>query len=150
MVTRARTARARQAASALLRDGRRSRGQSLAELALLLPVLLMIMLGAIDFGRAYFAYVSVTNGAQNGAHYASAGPLYASDLTGIKNAVLADTSDLVNTSATNPDVAASSGTDGQGNMFVDVTVTYQFEPIFPWPGVPGSFDIGRTVRARVP
>ncbi len=126
------------------------RGQGLAELALILPVLMIIVLGTIDFGRAYFAYVSVTNGARNGAQYAGAAPTNASDMTGIRSAVLADTSDLVNTSATNPAVATALGTDGQGNTFIDVTVTYEFEPIFPWPGVPDSIDIVRTVRARVP
>ncbi len=37
----------------------RSRGQSLAEFALVLPVLLLILLVAIDFGRVYLGYVNL-------------------------------------------------------------------------------------------
>lgn len=49
---------------------RRSRGQSIVELTLLMPVLLLILLGAIDLGRAYYAYVSITNAARVGTEYA--------------------------------------------------------------------------------
>ncbi len=46
---------------------KKDQGQSLVELALLLPVLILILLGAIDLGRAYFAYVGITNAAREGA-----------------------------------------------------------------------------------
>lgn len=52
----------------------RSRGQSLTELALILPVLLVIVLVGIDFGRAYFGYVTLTNATRIGANYAAAHP----------------------------------------------------------------------------
>jgi Flp pilus assembly protein TadG len=126
-----------------------SRGQSLAEFALVLPVILVLVLGAIDFGRVYFAYVSVTNAARNGAHYASGSPVAAEDAGGIREAVLEETSDLLDTSPTNPSVAVATGTDGQGGLYADVTVSYAFSPIFPWPGLPDSVELDRTVRARV-
>jgi Flp pilus assembly protein TadG len=129
------------------RDG--SRGQSLLELALIAPILIILMLGVIDYGRVYFAFVSVTNGARNGAHYASQSPSAAQDLQGIRNAVLGDTSELLDTSPTNPDVTVVTGTDSQGRLYADVTVTYTFTTIFPWPGLPNSFQVERTVRARV-
>jgi TadE-like protein len=46
---------------------RGERGQSAVELALALPVLLLTLMGALDFGRAFFAYVSITNAAREGA-----------------------------------------------------------------------------------
>ena len=49
---------------------RRSRGQSLVEFALLLPVLLVIMLGLLDLGRAVFAYNAISEAARNGARVA--------------------------------------------------------------------------------
>ncbi|HWM15244.1 MAG TPA: TadE family protein [Microbacterium sp.] len=53
------------------RDGRdRTLGQSLVEFALVLPILLILMLGVLDFGRAIFAYNSVSNGARSGARVA--------------------------------------------------------------------------------
>ena len=125
------------------------RGQSLVEFGLMLPVLMLLVLGAIDFGRVYFAYISVTNGARNGADYASTGTAEAADLAGIRAAVVTDTDDLLNTSPTNPGVAAVTGTDSQGRLYSDVTVSYTFTTMFPWPGIPSSMNVERTVRARV-
>lgn len=49
----------------------RARGQSLAEFALLAPVLVIVMLIAVDLGRIYFAVVNMTNIARIGANFAS-------------------------------------------------------------------------------
>ena len=133
----------------MIRRGRYQRGQSLVEFALLLPVLLLIVLGAIDFGRLYYSYVSITNGARNGAHYASSSAQATSDLEGIRDAVLGDTSGLPDTSPSNPDVGVATGTDGQGRLYADVTVSYTFSVLVPWPGIPETIDMERTVRARV-
>jgi Flp pilus assembly protein TadG len=49
----------------------RERGQALVELALLLPTLLLMTMGALDFGRLFFAYTSIANAAREGAMCAS-------------------------------------------------------------------------------
>jgi Flp pilus assembly protein TadG len=49
---------------------RRQEGQSMVEVALVLPVLLLILLGIFDFGRAIFAYNLVSNAAREGARAA--------------------------------------------------------------------------------
>jgi Flp pilus assembly protein TadG len=131
----------------LLRKG--SRGQALVEFALIAPVLIILMLGAIDFGRVYFAHVSVTNAARNGADYAATGPAAAVNTAGIRGAAVADTTNLLNSSPTNPLVSVATGTDSQGHLYADVTVRYTFTTIFPWPGLPNAFTVARTVRARV-
>jgi Tfp pilus assembly protein PilV len=59
----------------------RSGGQSLVEVALALPVLVMLMLGLLDFGRAYYAIVSLKDAAEEGATYASIAP---TDVEGIR------------------------------------------------------------------
>ena len=48
----------------------RSRGQSLAEFGLVLPILLLVMMGILDFGRAVFAYNTLSNAARDGARVA--------------------------------------------------------------------------------
>lgn len=45
-------------------------GQSLVETALMLPILLLLLVGIVDFGRAFYAYIAVTNAAREGARYA--------------------------------------------------------------------------------
>lgn len=126
-----------------------SRGQALVELALTAPVLIVLMLGAIDFGRVYFAQVAVTNAAQNGAAYAAQNATSAADTVGIKAAATADTGELLQKSASNPAVTVTTGNDAQGRLYADVKVHYTFTTIFPWPGLTSSFSVDRTVRARV-
>jgi PKD repeat protein len=50
------------------------------EFALILPIMLLLMLMAIDFGRALAMYVQITNAAREGAMYAAANP---ADVEGI-------------------------------------------------------------------
>ena len=132
---------------------RGERGQALVELAMIAPVLIILMLGAIDFGRVYFAYVSVTNGARTGADYAVANcdqTCDAGDLVGIRDAVVAETTELLDTSPTNPDVSVNTASWlGPDHRHVDVTVSYTFTTIFPWPGLPNSMNVERTMRARI-
>ncbi len=50
-------------------EHRRQRGDSLVELALVLPVLLLILMSILDFGRAVYTYHVVANCAREGARY---------------------------------------------------------------------------------
>jgi len=43
--------------------------QSLVEFALLLPILLMFILGVMDFGRMFYTKMVLTNAAREGANY---------------------------------------------------------------------------------
>ena len=51
----------------------RDRGSVAVEFALLLPVLLLIIFGVIDFGRAINAQITLTQAAREGARLASLG-----------------------------------------------------------------------------
>jgi PKD repeat protein len=53
---------------------RRPLGQSLAEFAIALPVLLLLMLIGLDFGRVYLGWVNLQNMARIAANYASSNP----------------------------------------------------------------------------
>ena len=81
--------RARAAARALLGAGavrrrcpRRvaGRAQALVEFALLLPLLLLLVLVAIDAGRLFFTEIALTNAAREGAAYGAGNP---TDTSGI-------------------------------------------------------------------
>jgi Flp pilus assembly protein TadG len=50
---------------------RRSRGQSLVEFALSLPIFLLVIFGLIDLGRAVFVSNSLAEAARDGARYGS-------------------------------------------------------------------------------
>ena len=53
---------------------RRTRGQSLVEFALVLPILLFLTLTALDFGRVYLGYINIQNMARIAANYAANNP----------------------------------------------------------------------------
>ncbi len=51
-----------------------TRGQSLVEFAITLPILVLLLLGTLDFGMAIFSYSMLRDAAQEGAFYGSFNP----------------------------------------------------------------------------
>ena len=47
------------------------RGQTLVEFALILPVMLLMLFALVDFGRAFYTWLLVTNAAREGARVAA-------------------------------------------------------------------------------
>ena len=67
----------------------RQRGQGLVEFAMLLPVLMLILMSILDFGRAIYAYSVVANSAREGARFAITGPVNPDDIiTVVQNAAI--------------------------------------------------------------
>ena len=64
------TARGVMGGRRLLRAGR---GQSLVEFALVLPILMIMVFGIIDFGMGLRSYISLTNATREGARFAAVG-----------------------------------------------------------------------------
>src|SRR5262245_58166435 len=60
--------------SAAGRGRRTVRGQSLVELGLVLPVVLLLLAGALDLGRIFYAHISLRNAAREGAVQAARTP----------------------------------------------------------------------------
>ena len=52
---------------------RRDRGAAAVEMALILPVLLFVLMGLIDFGRAFNAEIQLSQAAREGARFAALG-----------------------------------------------------------------------------
>lgn len=128
---------------------RRHAGQGIVELALLTPVLLLILLVAVDFGRAYSASIEVTNAAREGAAFGSRSSENANDETAIEDAVLADTPSIYGEAISRDDIDTSTPTDSYGYEQVVVTVEYEFRTLVDYPGIPSSIPISRTVTMRV-
>lgn len=62
----------------------RTRGQGLVEFAVGISLLLILLAGVLDLGRAYFTYISLRDAAQEGALYGSIAP---PDAAGIRSRV---------------------------------------------------------------
>lgn len=137
----------------LIHDGdphmnrRRSRpdGQSLVEFALVLPILLLIFMGILDFGRAVFAYNSLSNAAREGARVAIVDqtldvdgvPKGATEAAGQAIGLGLDPSDPsdVQVSYLLPDLSGACTTRALGCV-AEVTVNYEYTAITP---IIGSF-----------
>lgn len=95
----------------------RARGQALVEFAFLLPVLLVLLVGVVDVGRAYYAEMVALNaawaGARVGADYAKSDG-YVADAVNKAAAPYVPTSVLVTTLPANAstDTPCTSGTTG--------------------------------------
>lgn len=76
-----------------LTNYKKESAQGMVEFALILPILMMLMLGLVEFGRLIFVYASVTSASREGARYGSAvgevgGVSRYQDCDGIRNAAL--------------------------------------------------------------
>lgn len=131
----------------LRRKAADARGQSVVELALLLPVLMLILVGAIDLGRLVQAEVVVNNAARVGAQYASVQGV--GDTTAIRNQVLAEMTQLQGIAGSNPGIAISSGLDNESMTKAMVTVTYRFQPVARIPALPTVYTLTNTSTMRV-
>ncbi len=119
------------------------RAGSAVELALVLPVLAALGLGAVDFGRLAATSVAVANAAGAGAGFAAQQPCTPATLdlwrTAVRQAVLDDLG-----SANEVEVLALVVTDADGSSHVEVTVSRPYTTLFCWPGMPARIVISRT------
>jgi Flp pilus assembly protein TadG len=69
------------------RRRRSARGAVMVELAVAMPVLILIVWGAIDFARAYYTSNSLSSAVREGGRYAAVFPFPDSNKTAIKNKV---------------------------------------------------------------
>ncbi len=67
------------------KDPTSERGQSLVEFAMVLPLLLLIALGVVEFGRAYYQYNVLTKAVREGARYMSMHAYDTDELARAKN-----------------------------------------------------------------
>src|SRR4051794_14391806 len=135
-----RTARHRPRTPSFGRGRNGRRGQSLVEFALLLPVLLVFLAGALDLGRVFYANITLHNAAREGAMQAARTPT-----NYVRNANCNAASNLVtcrvqfeakgsaiSIAATDIDLTCSiSGCPAQAASFVTVTVHGQFRLVTP-------------------
>ncbi|HET6572411.1 MAG TPA: TadE/TadG family type IV pilus assembly protein [Fimbriiglobus sp.] len=133
---------------------RRRCGASAAEFAVVLPVLLLIVLGLIDFGRFAYYHVAVTNAARAGAEYAIMTP-YVPAAQAAWNARVQETArdEMTNQIGYDPadlTTATTVTVERTGLRRVRVEATYaSFQTVTSWPGIPSSLTIRSAVTMRV-
>jgi hypothetical protein len=116
--------------------------QSIVEFALVIPVVLLLILGFFDLGRALINYSALTNAVREGAR---SGIVMAYDEAAIKNKVLEYAFTLTNTSApltADQIVPSITTTDGFAES-LQITATYCFVPVTPGDRSPGRVRLCR-------
>lgn len=76
------------------------RGQASVELALSLPLLLMMFLVVVETGRAFYIAISVANAARAGVQYGSQNLTTAGDNSGMETAATNDAPNIAGITAT--------------------------------------------------
>jgi len=140
---------------------------------MLIPLLLTLLLGAIDLGVYAYTSIVVGNAAQAGASYGAQGLVFAADSNGIQAAAANDyANNGRNPNALTVASSVSCGCDSGGAItnwncstianpsagtcatghwvvMVSVTASGTFNAFFNYPGVPNVLTISRTSTMRV-
>ncbi len=144
-------------------------GSALVELAISLPLLSFVLLGAAEFARIAYASIEVTNAAHAGAMYAASSLSASSDTGGITNAANADASNLSGGSAISvtsvttscscadttytPTSCSDNSTCVSNNTSMVTAVTVQtqstFSPLVHRPGAPATYTLHGTSTQTV-
>ncbi len=134
---RSKAARARRRDSSEL-PGRirgRGRGQSLVEFALVLPVLMLILLMALDLGRLFLGWINLTDAARAAANYAARNPTAWSSgnatLQAEYQALVANDVLPINCSFASPYPTPVYSPDNRIGSTATVTLSCQFSLITP-------------------
>ena len=115
----------------MARNARRERGAAAVEFALLLPLLLLLVFGLIDFGRALNAQITLTQAAREGARLAALGQTVAAVQSRTQTAATGLSS--VSVTVTACPVGAGSGVNAV------VTASYSFSFVTPINAIAGLF-----------
>jgi Flp pilus assembly protein TadG len=112
------------------RARRGERGQTMVEFALIVPLMLVIVFGIVDFGRAYSVWVTITNAAREGARYGITNP---TDTSGITSSVKKASGSYNDTHLTVSTPTCSTACTS-GNS-ITVTANYSLSLITPVAGL---------------
>ena len=119
-----------------MRAARADRGAAAVEAAFIVPIMILIVFGSLDFGRALWWKIQVTNAAREGASYARLFPCNAAGITARVDAELGHAPNQPVVISPTP-TSACTATDYQ-----TVTVTVSESVPFLTPGL--SLVAGQT------
>lgn len=143
---------------------RRELGQALVELALMLPICLLLLLGAAEFAILAYAAIEVSNAARAGVAYGAQNHITASDTGGITMAALNDAPNVTTISVSGvsnfctcstggsvvcTSALASCASPARVIEYVQVNTTANVNPAIHVPGLPTTFTLHGQAIMRV-
>jgi Flp pilus assembly protein TadG len=136
-------------------------GGAAVELAIVLPVLVLLAIGVSDIGRVFFAGITVANAARAGAQYGTLDTDHSGDTTLINLAATQDAASAGSVTVSSRkfcrcdggEVDCANGLDcgvyGAYRVYIEVTVSKNVDLIFNWPGLPDAVTLSRTATFRL-
>ena len=142
---------------------RDEKGQAFVELALVLPIFVLLLVGAAEVGRIAFASIEVSNAARAGVSYGAQNHATASDTSGIQTAATQDGPEFSDMQAVaTQSCTCSSGTTitcaNAGTLclspnriieYVQVQTSAVVPTLFNFPGIPSTITLGGYAIMRV-
>ena len=136
------------------------RGQAIAELACIAPLVLLMLIGLIEAGRFASFSIMVANAARAGVQYGAQNLVTAADTTGMQNAAAADAQNVsgLNATATHFCKCADGSTSGclEGDCstshritYVQLNVTGTFNSIVHFAYIRPSITVASSATMRV-
>ncbi|MBI1346362.1 hypothetical protein GC163_08730 [bacterium] len=125
------------------------RGVSAVEMAIALPVLISLVLGAVDFARAYTTRMALANairvGAEQGATHRLTELTSASWESRIQSAILEELQDTPQLQLSQLSVDIDSSVDGDDRLQIVVSAQVPFQTIVDWPGIPHLVPVSHSI-----
>ena len=137
------------------------RGTAAVEMAIILPVLVVISLGAVDLGRLFYDGVNVANAARAGLSYGSLSETKSQNTTQITalanndgaanggvNVTVTRVCECAGGSVVNCESGTCSGNPPR--VYVKVSTSKTYNTLLPYPGIPNTVSLSRDsyMRAR--
>lgn len=156
-----------------MRDLRCDSGSAFVELALTLPLLLLLLIGCVELGRMAYAAIEVSNAARAAVAFGAQNHVTAGDPNDMKLAASTDAADLTSMGATltwtTPPTQACACDTGSSNpspttgycstpasacagtyvVYVQAQPTATVNTMFNYPGLPTSFTLHGFAQMRV-
>jgi len=101
------------------------KGQSMVEMALTMPILVLIVAGILDLGRAYFTFIALSDAAAEGAAYAAIHP---TDTAQVINRAADSSNGLV---VLDPSMVGVDYAELTPGSSITVTVEYEYQLLTP-------------------
>jgi Flp pilus assembly protein TadG len=140
--------------------GARRRGQALVEFALIVPMLLLLVLGVVEFGRAWNVYQTVTDATRQAARTAVLArcSITPDSVAAVANQILfaarLDTASAIKTLTPAPPVFGCSPNPNPNNTgSTSLTISYPYtlqwlSGLMGWTGAQASFNMNSSSTFR--
>jgi Flp pilus assembly protein TadG len=141
---------------------RREAGQSILEIALVIPIFILMFCGMVDLGRWIFFGIEISSAARAAVQYGALNRITAADTVGMTQAAKSDTPDIAGLTVTPRPFCQCSNAPGANAvcvlnscpnnrliLFLEVDTSAQYVPWARYPGIASSITVNSKAVMRV-